>query len=88
MDHFGLILKDLGPGLWAVSLDLINAYLHILLDQHTGSSCAWRRGIIISSSLACVLVYPVAPCMFNKVMVEIVGLHEEKGAQMFQYLDN
>ena len=88
MDHLGLILKDLGPGLWAVSLDLTDAYLHIPLRPAHRKFMRLAVGDHHFQFVSMCFGLAPAPRVFTKVMVEIGAYMRRQGARMFQYLDD
>ena len=88
MDHLNLVLRDLGPDLWAVSLDLTDAYLHVPLRPNHRKFLRLAIGEHHFQFVSLCFGLASAPRVFTKIMVEIGALMRSRGVRMFQYLDD
>ena len=87
METLPLILSRLDPGLWACSVDLRDAYLHVpVFPGHSQFLCFQYRGKSYQfSSLPFGL--STAPRTFTRLVRAVAASLRKEGVQIFVYLD-
>jgi hypothetical protein len=89
MDHLGAILPSLQEGLWAVSIDLTDAYLHVPIRA---SHQRFLRFALMSGEhfqFRCLCFgLRTAPRVFTKMVAELGAVLRQQGVTIFQYLDD
>lgn len=89
MDHLGVVVKDLEQGLWAVSLDLTDAYLHVPLRPSHSKFLRFALSQEEQYQFTCLCFgLSTAPRVFTKIMVEIGAFMRQRGVRIYQYLDD
>ena len=89
MDHLASIVADLRTGLWGVSLDLTDAYLHIPVRTAHKKFLRFALSTGEHYQFTCLCFgLRTAPRVFTKVVTEIGALLRQEGATIYQYLDD
>lgn len=89
MDHLGNIVPDLQVGLWAISIDLTDAYLHIPIWE--GHQHFLRFALSPEEVLQfLVLCFGLksAPRVFTKIVLILGAFLRKRGFQIYMYLDD
>ena len=91
--HFQMETPDkirlsINPGDWATSLDLRDAYFHLLMHPscHKFLRFVWRD--VVYQFVALPFGLSLAPFIFSKVVKEFVGIQRTQGHRVRDYLDD
>ena len=89
MDHLANIVPNLSIGLWAISIDLTDAYLHVPVRE------AHQRFLRFALSVEEIIQFLVlcfglrtAPRVFTKLVIVIAAYLRRRGFQIFMFLDD
>ena len=88
MEDLGKVARSLSPGLWAVKLDLKDAYLHL----HLGLEVVKYFGFALGKRIFAFLVLPFglspAPWLFTRVLKPVKKALRRLGIRITSFLDD
>ena len=89
MDTLRSVIRGMTQGLWAVSLDLTDAYLHVAMNPHHKKFLrfAVQTGDHFQFRCLCFGI-STGPRVFTKVVVEVGAWARRLGIVIYQYLDD
>ena len=88
METLSSILRLLGPGLWATSVDLKDAYLHVPVRREDQSFlCFLYRGRLFRF-VAMPFGLSTAPRIFTRLTLALAAFLRRSGVRIFMYLDD
>ncbi len=89
MDTIGTIKVALRPGLWATSIDLTDAYLHVPMAPQAQSFLRFAFEGRTYSWTSLPFGLSIAPRAFTLLVKEVASfLRREEGVELYQYLDD
>ena len=88
MEDLRKVARSLSPGLWAVKLDLKDAYLHLLLAQEIMKFFGFALGERIFAFLVLPFGLSPAPWLFTRVIKPIKKALRRLGVRISSFLDD
>ena len=88
MDHAQVIREALAPGMWATSIDLSDAYLHIPIHPKYWKFLVFQVGNRRFQFMVLPFGLNTAPRVFSAVMKALKRWARQQGMLLFQYLDD
>ena len=88
MEDLGKVAKSLSPGLWAVKLDLKEAYWHLFLALHVIKYFGFALGRRIFAFLVLPFGLSPAPWLFTRVMKPVKKALRRLGVRISSFLDD
>ena len=88
MEDLGKVAKSLSPGLWAVKLDLKDAYLHLHLALQVVKYFGFALGRRIFAFLVLPFGLSQAPWLFTRVMKPVKKALRRLGVRISSFLDD
>ena len=88
MDHAQVVRDALEPDMWATSIDLSDAYLHIPIHQTSWPYLVFQVGSRRYQFLVLPFGLSTAPRVFSEVMMPLKRWGRALGILLFQYLDD
>ena len=88
MDHAQVVRDALAPDMWATSIDLSDAYLHIPVNQQYWKYLTFQVGSRRFQFMCLPFGLNTAPRLFSEVMKVLKRWGRLMGILLFQYLDD
>ena len=88
MDHAQVVRDALSPGMWATSIDLTDAYLHVPIHQSYWRYLTFQVGNKRYQFMVLPFGLNTAPLVFSQIMKIIKKWGRRVGILLFQYLDD
>ena len=88
LDHAQVIRESLSPGMWATSIDLSDAYLHIPIHPAFWQYLVFQVGNKRYQFMVLPFGLNTAPRVFSAVMKALKKWARRHGILLFQYLDD
>ena len=88
MDHAQVVRNALSPGMWATSIDLSDAYLHIPIHPAYWKYLTFQIGSKRYQFMVLPFGLNTAPRVFSEVMKILKKWGRRVGIMLFQYLDD
>ena len=88
LDHVQVIRESLSPGMWATSIDLSDAYLHIPIHPVFWQYLVFQVGNKRYQFMVLPFGLNTAPRVFSAVMKALKKWARRHGILLFQYLDD
>ena len=88
MEDLGRVARSLSPGLWAVKLDLKDAYLHLFLSLEFVKYFGFALGERIFTFLVLPFGLSTAPWLFTRVLKPVKKALRRLGVRITSFLDD
>ena len=88
METLAVVILTLRRGMWATSLDLLDAYLHISISPESQRYLAFCYKGIFYKFTSLPFGLSTAPRVFTRVTRAVISVLRERGILLFAYLDD